>query len=98
MMRQPVTCAAPGCQTHIERGKWLCASHWFALPVRLRKALGATWRARHMAAFQENWTEALVLLDQASGLFEAASTRRTSPPPITCEGEKPIAYAAARLL
>lgn len=98
MTRYPVTCAAPGCQTHIERGKWLCAPHWFALPERLRKALGATWRARHMAAFQENWTEALVLLDRAPRLFETAPTRRTSPRPIAREGEKPVAYAAGRLL
>lgn len=91
MIRRPVTCAAPGCRCVIEPGKWLCPDHWFSLPERLRKALGATWRARHVAAFQENWTEALVILDPSP-------SRRTTPPTIAFEGERPVTYATGRML
>lgn len=60
----------------------MCRVHWFALPERLRKALGATWRARHVSAFQQLWTEALVLLDRTPGVFDslraAASAERRS--------------------
>ncbi len=97
MTRGPVLCAAPGCRLAIERNNWLCADHWFSLPERLRKALGVTWRARQIAAFQENWTEALVLLDPTPCLFDARP-RRTTPPTIAFEGERPVAYATGRML
>ena len=76
----------------------LCPTHWFALPERLRKALGATWRARQGSAFQELWTEALVLLDPTPGIFDAARPRGTTPMTIAYEGARPVVYATGRLL
>lgn len=98
MTRVPVNCAAPGCREPIGQAKWLCPAHWFTLPERLRKALGATWRARHVAAFQELWTEALVILDPTPRLFEREPAPRTTPPTIAYEGDKPVVYATGRLL
>ena len=98
MKRAPVTCAAPTCGLPIERGQWLCAGHWFTLPERLRKALGATWRARHVAAFQELWTEALTILDPTPRLFERGPVRRTTPPTIAFEGEQAVVYSTGRML
>lgn len=76
----------------------LCPKHWFALPERLRKALGATWRARHVAAFQELWTEALTLLDPAPHPFDPPRSRGTTPMTIAYEGGRPVVYATGRLL
>lgn len=98
MTRGPVYCAAPTCGRRIEHNNWFCVGHWFSLPDRLRNALGATWRARHIAAFQENWTEALVALDPTPRLFEAAPNCRTTPPTIAFEGERPVVYATGRML
>lgn len=98
MTRRPVSCAAPCCRTPVEEGRWLCPTHWFALPERLRKALGATWRARHVAAFQELWTEALVLLDPAPRPFDPPRHRGTTPMTIAYEGNRPVVYATGRLL
>lgn len=33
----------------IERGRFLCRAHWFALPKPLRDAIWATWRAYQQA-------------------------------------------------
>lgn len=98
MKRGPVICAAPCCRTPVELGKMLCAQHWFALPERLREALGATWRARHVSAFQELWTEALVILDPAPRPFDAPRSRGTTPMTIAYEGARPVVYATGRLL
>ncbi len=99
MNRAPVTCAAPCCRESIDRGNLLCAAHWFMLSDRLRTALGMTWRARQMSAFQENWTEALVILDPTPGIFEPARPRRQTPPTIAygARGEQ-IIYAQGRML
>jgi hypothetical protein len=98
MKAPPVTCAAPCCNLKIEQNNWFCAAHWFALPERLRTAMGATWRARHVAAFQELWTEALVALDPTPRPFEIAPTSRTTPATIAFEGETPVVYAMGRML
>lgn len=98
MKRGPVICAAPCCRVAVEPGKMLCPNHWFALPERLRKALGATWRARHVAAFQELWTEALVILDPASRPFDPPRSRGTTPLTIAYEGARPVVYATGRML
>lgn len=90
MTRAPVCCAAPRCRVHVAKGQWFCPDHWFSLSDRLRAALGATWRARHVAAFQELWTEALTVLDPMP--------RRTTAPTIAFEGEQPVVYASGRLL
>jgi len=97
--RRPVTCAAPCCRAPIDRGNLLCEAHWLSLPKRLRNALGVTWRARQMSAFQENWTEALVILDPTPGIFEAPRPRRVTPPTIAfgARGEQ-IIYATGRML
>lgn len=97
-MSAPATCAAPCCRLPIERGYWLCAAHSARLPERLQRALQLTWRARHMAAFQENWTEALVLLDPTPGIFDAPRSRGTTPMTIAYEGQRPVVYATGRLL
>ncbi|PAL25512.1 hypothetical protein [Sphingopyxis sp. GW247-27LB] len=98
MTRAAVTCAAPCCRAPIEQGKLLCAAHWFALPERLRNAIGATWRARHVSAFQELWTEALVILDPAPRPFDPPRQRGTTPMTIAYEGSRPVVYATGRLL
>lgn len=97
-VRAPILCAAPCCRAPIEPGKWMCSTHWFMLPERLRKALHVTWRARHVAAFQENWTEALVILDDAARPFEAPRSRGITPMTIAYEGDRPVVYASGRLL
>lgn len=98
MTRAPVICAAPGCRVHVERGKMLCPTHWFALPERLRKGLGATWRAGHVAAFQQLWTEALVILDRAPRPFDPPRDRGATPMTVAYEGKRPVVYATGRLL
>jgi hypothetical protein len=98
MMRGPITCAAPCCRTPVSEGRWLCPSHWFALPERLRKALHLTRRARHVSAFQELWTEALVILDPSPRPFDAPRSRGTTPLTIAYEGNRPVVYASGRLL
>jgi len=98
VIRAPVTCAAPGCRVHVDRGKMLCPTHWFALPERLRKALGATWRARHVAAFQELWTEALCVLETAARPFDPPRQLGKTPMTIAYEGDRPVVFASGRLL
>ncbi|QUM72219.1 hypothetical protein [Sphingopyxis granuli] len=98
MKRGSVYCAAPCCGTPVERGQMLCVKHWFVLPERLRKALGATWRARHVSAFQELWTEALVILDPAPRPFDPPRSRGTTPLTIAYEGACPVVYATGRML
>jgi hypothetical protein len=97
-MRGPVLCAAPCCRTQVERGRWLCPTHWFALPERLRSGLHLTRRARHVAAFQELWTEALVILDSAARPFDPPRSRGTTPMTIAYEAGRPVVYASGRLL
>lgn len=98
MTRAPVICAAPCCRIVVEKGRWLCPRHWFALPERLRKALGATWRARHVAAFQELWTEALCILETAARPFDPARSLGSTPLTIAYDGDRPVVYATGRLL
>lgn len=98
MTRGPVLCAAPCCQTPIEPGKWLCLAHWLLLPERLRKALGATWRARHISAFQGLWTEALGVLETATRPFDPPPAPGITPMTIAYEGDRPVVYAMGRLL
>jgi hypothetical protein len=47
----------------------MCRSHWFSLPQRLRRAIGATFRTGQIKAYQANIREAIDMIEEAEGCF-----------------------------
>lgn len=37
------TCHWPGCEQRVPPARWGCRAHWFALPLRLRNRIWATY-------------------------------------------------------
>jgi hypothetical protein len=57
-------CGFEGCRERVERGRWFCRDHWFAIPGPLRSELLDARSRRANSAFQEAWTRATLILEQ----------------------------------
>jgi hypothetical protein len=85
-----IVCAASHCLEPVERGMLMCRPHWFALPVKMRSAIGHSYRARQMVVYQEALRQAVDFIDTQSGaftgVFENPVRRWTSLPLGTAAG------------
>lgn len=92
------TCAAMRCHAPVQPGMLMCKAHWFTLPARLRGAIWRTWRARHMAAYQDNVRVAVDYIDNLEGPFEARRPMRDASAPVAFDGDEPVAFGQGRML
>jgi hypothetical protein len=53
LMDEGRCCAANFCRDRVGRGMLMCRSHWFRLPIQMRRAITNAWGARQMRAYQE---------------------------------------------
>lgn len=69
------SCAALTCNATVKPGMLMCKPHWFQLPKQLRDGIWATWRARHISHYRELVAEAVTLIDDLPGPFDAPRQR-----------------------
>ena len=53
----------------------MCKPHWMQLPKRLRDGIWATFRARHTSHYRDLVNEAVTLIDDLPGPFDAPRLR-----------------------
>jgi hypothetical protein len=76
----PVWCAVTRCRTVVEPGKVMCLTHWSMVPRNLQLAIGHSYRARQMGAYQTALTAALGRIETETGAFTGIFEKRTSAP------------------
>lgn len=86
----PVCCAVARCRTAVERGKVMCLTHWTMVPRNLQLAIGHSYRARQMDAYQEALTAALDQIETETGVFSGIFEKRTSAPVREGGGSSPV--------
>ncbi len=96
------TCAAMTCTAVVRPGMLMCRPHWLALPKRLRDAIWATWRSRQISHYRDLVEEAVTLIDDLPGPFEAPRKRPSTDAVrevVAIDGAgNPVRFTQGRLL
>lgn len=68
-------CHWPGCEKQVPPAMWGCKAHWFALPVRLRAQVWATYKPGQ----EVNGTPSAQYLEVARAVQEWIKTQGAKP-------------------
>ncbi len=76
-------CPVPGCTEKLRSGYLMCKPHWCAVPLQLRRAVHATWRAVRKAPERTARLGAIADYQAARDkAIAAAATKQRSEAPL----------------